>query len=103
MRASQPPCGFLSKLYSHTVSIRAESVISRCLSQTNIKDLVEQDAESSDTPAVVQPQSSPQPSFRSHHQTTDEDHDALKYSTEEDLRGVALATVEASGMDTLEG
>ncbi|KAJ7130576.1 hypothetical protein C8R44DRAFT_732088 [Mycena epipterygia] len=95
---SQPPRGSPSKPYS-----RAESVTSRHSSQTNIEDLVEQDGESSDTLAVTQSLSSPRPSFRSQLWTTDEDHDALEYGTEEDLQGDTLAAVEASGMDTSEG
>ncbi|KAJ7078953.1 hypothetical protein C8R44DRAFT_754749 [Mycena epipterygia] len=95
---SQPPRRSPSKPYS-----RAESVTSRHSSQTNIEDLVEQDGESSDTLAVTQSLSSPRPSFRSQLWTTDEDHDALEYGTEEDLQGDTLAAVEASGMDTSEG
>ncbi|KAJ7132018.1 hypothetical protein C8R44DRAFT_730772 [Mycena epipterygia] len=101
--ASQPPCGSPSKPYSHAMSTRAESVTSRHSSQTNVEDLVEQDAKSSDTLAVAQSLSSLQPSFRSQLRTTDEDHNMLKYGTEEDLQGDTLAAVEATGMDTSEG
>ncbi|KAJ7139370.1 hypothetical protein C8R44DRAFT_727450 [Mycena epipterygia] len=100
--ASQPPRASPSKPYSRAVSTRAESVTSQCSSQTNVEDLVELDAESSDTLAVAQSLSSPRPSFQSQ-LWTDEDHDALEYGTEEDLRGDALAAVEATGMDTSEG
>ncbi|KAJ7130586.1 hypothetical protein C8R44DRAFT_732098 [Mycena epipterygia] len=97
-----PPRGSPSKPYSRAVSTRAESVTSRRSSQTNVEDLVEQDTESSDTLAVAQSLSSPHPSLRSQLRT-DEDHDALKYGTEEDLQGDVLAAVEATGMDTSEG
>ncbi|KAJ7094830.1 hypothetical protein C8R44DRAFT_890259 [Mycena epipterygia] len=82
--ASQPPRGSPSKPYSRAVSTRAESATSRCSSQTNSP-------------------SNPWPSFRLQLRNSNEDHDALEYGMEEDLRGDALAAMEASGMDTSEG